>query len=132
MDSCYAMYKQLFNRAFPFSYDQEDLARYYIAWRNLMERWKTLLGPSLMTVSYERLVRNQEEESRRLLAHCGLAWDERVLNFQNLKAPVSTASTAQVREPIHDRSVGLWRRYETQLETLRHRLAAAGIDVSGP
>jgi Flp pilus assembly protein TadD len=132
MDSCYAMYKTLFNRAYPFSYDLGDLADYYIGWRALMDRWKTRLGPSLVTVSYERLVRHQEQESRRILAHCGLAWDARVLDFHDLKAPVSTASTAQVREPIHDRPVGLWRQYEKQLGPLRDRLVAAGIDVAGP
>lgn len=130
MDSCYAMYKTLFNRAYPFSYDLQDLADYYIHWRALMERWKAMLGKALISVSYERLVRNQEDECRRILAHSGLEWDARVLAFQDLKTPVSTASTAQVREPIHDRSVGLWRQYERQLRPLRDRLAQAGIDVS--
>ena len=131
MDSCHAMYKSLFNRAFPFCYDLEDLAHYYIAWRQLIDRWKTLLGSSLMTVSYEQLVRDQEDVSRGILTHCGLDWDERVLHFQELETPVSTASTAQVREPIHDRSIGRWRHHATQLEPLRAALAAAGIELSG-
>ena len=37
-------------------------------------------------------------------------------------APSSTASSTQVREPIHARSVAQWRRYATRLEPLRRAL----------
>ncbi len=39
MDSCYAIYKTLFRMAYPFSYDLNDLARYYGAYRKLMAHW---------------------------------------------------------------------------------------------
>jgi len=39
-------------------------------------------------------------------------------------APVSTASSSQVRENIHARGVGAWKRYAQQLEPLHARLSA--------
>ncbi|MEM6912578.1 MAG: sulfotransferase, partial [Pseudomonadota bacterium] len=44
MASCFAMYKTLFRMGYPFSYDQSDLARYYTAYRRLMEHWQALIG----------------------------------------------------------------------------------------
>ena len=40
-----------------------------------------------------------------------------------LGGPVATLSAAQVREPIHARSLAEWRRYEHQLEPLRRALS---------
>lgn len=127
MDSCYAMFKTLFRMGFPFSYDLSDLARYRIAYERLMAHWRALLPGRLIEIDYELLVRDQEGESRRLVAALGLPWDDACLTFHRNAAPVATASAVQVRQPIHDRSVGLWRRYEAGLAPLAEALSSAGI-----
>lgn len=129
MDSAYAMFKTLFRMGYPFSYAQEDLARYCIAYRKLMAHWRTALPGRLIEIDYEALIGDQETESRRLIEACGLEWEDECLSFHRNATPVATASATQVRDPIHDRSVGLWRNYRTQLEPLAQAFADAGIPL---
>ena len=124
MDSCYAMYKTLFTGAYPFSYDLSELGRYYAAWHRMMRHWRDALGDNLLIVQYEDLVARQEDVSRRILAHCGLEWQDACLAFQNQKSAVTTASAVQVRQAMYSSSIGKWRNLELELcpliETLRH------------
>lgn len=129
MDTCYAVFKQLFRDAYPFSYDLADLGRYYIGYSRLMRHWDAVLPGAVLAVRYESLVRDFEAEARRLLDHCGLSWDERCLRFYENDAPSTTASAMQVRSPPYTRSIGRWRDYAGELEPLRARLAAAGLDT---
>ena len=129
MDVCYAMYKTLFRMAYPFSYSLDDLARYYLAYRGLMEHWRTLLGPRLIEVDYEDMVAHQEATTRRLLEQCEWPWESSCLSFHKNETPSLTASAAQVRQPIYSSSVGLWHHYEQELEPLSIRLRNAGIAI---
>ncbi|MFT3976743.1 MAG: sulfotransferase [Sphingomonas bacterium] len=127
MDGCFAMFKTLFRMGYPFSYDLHDLAAYRIAYERLMAHWRAALPGRMIEIDYEALIADQAGESRRLIEGCGLEWEEACLAFHANPAPVATASAAQVRMPIHDRSVGLWRRYEKGLAPLAVALSAAGI-----
>ncbi len=127
--SCHALFKTLFRMACPFSYDLDDLARYYLAYHRLLDHWRQLLGASAwLEVDYEALVAEPEPGIRRLLAACDLPWEPECLAFHNNPAPVATASAAQVREPVHTRSVDLWRHYRTGLSPLIEQLQGAGIN----
>jgi hypothetical protein len=44
MDSCFAMYKQVFTWAYKFSYTLERLGRYYVAYERLCNHWRDILG----------------------------------------------------------------------------------------
>lgn len=130
LDACYAMYKTLFRMAYPFSYDLQDLGRYWLGYDRLMAHWRQCLPPDrFLEVDYEALVDDQEAQSRRLVAHLGLDWDPACLAFERNPQPTLTASAAQVRQPLYRSSVGLWRRYAKQLEPLRRMLAEAGAPV---
>ncbi len=129
MDSCLAMYKTLFKSAYAFSYDLEELGRYYVAYRKLMDHWQALLPGNILEVRYEALVADPETGSRRMLEFCGLAWEDQVLKFQDNPAAVLTASAAQVRQPLYTSSVGKWRRFEAHLAPLMRVLADAGIPL---
>ena len=129
MDVCYAMYKTLFRMAYPFSYDLTDLGRYYLAYEKLMAHWRAVLPGRFLDVDYEALVADQEAVSRRLVAHCGLDWQEACLSFERNASPSLTASAAQARQPIYRSSVGLWKRYARDLAPLADVLRAGGIEV---
>ncbi len=128
LDSGYALYKTLFRMGCPYSYDLEDLAAYMLAHRRLMDHWRAVAPGRVLDVEYEALVADQEAVSRRIIDHCGLDWQDACLTFHENTAPAATASAAQVRQPIHARSVGLWRRYADQLEPLAAALRAGGVD----
>jgi len=129
MAACFAIYKKLFQDGYPFSYDLEELGRYYIAYRRLMRHWTATLPGLIHEVSYEALVADQRRETQRLLAFCGLQWQDSCLEFHANPAPSTTASAAQVRRRLYDDAISQWRRYESQLEPLRRQLAAADIDT---
>lgn len=129
MDTCYAVYKTLFQRAYPFSYSVEDLGRYFIAYTSLMRHWKKVFPGMMHEVAYEALVNNPDQESRRLIEHCELEWEDQVSRFHESSAPSMTASASQVRQPVYRSSVGKWRNYEEQLRPLADILQSAGIEV---
>lgn len=129
MAACFAIYKKLFQDGYPFSYDLEELARYYIAYRRLMDHWRATLPGFIHEVSYEALVAAQRRETQTLLAFCGLQWQDACLDFHANPTPSTTASAAQVRHRLYDSAVDQWRNYTTQLEPLRRQLEAAGIDT---
>ena len=128
MDSCYAVYKTLFRQGFGYSCDLSHLGRYYLGYKNLMKHWNEALAGRFMTVDYEDLVGRQEEVSRRIVAACGLDWEDACLSFERNAGPALTASAAQVRNPIYSTSVGLWRHYESELEPLARVLRQGRIE----
>jgi hypothetical protein len=124
LDTFWAIYKALFQGTFLFSYDQGELAEYYLAFRRLARHWRATLPPhAFLEVSYEDIVRDQAAESRRLIAFAGLPWEDGVLRFHESRAPSATASAVQVRRPIYASSVGKWRHHAERLAPLRARLA---------
>ena len=109
----------------PWSTGLGDIAHFIRAYRRLMAHWRKVLPLSILDIDYEALVENQEAESRRMIDHIGLKWDPACLNFHETARPVSTASRAQVRQPLYANAVGRWRTYEKWLGPL-------GADFEGP
>jgi hypothetical protein len=130
MDTCYAIYKRLFQDAYPWSYDLEEIALYYCAYNQLMTHWKNAMPGVIHELSYEDLVNDVEGQTRHLLDYCGLAWDARCLRFHEHVSVSTTASAAQVRQPVYQSSVNRWKAYESQLSPLRKRLEELGIVVA--
>jgi tetratricopeptide (TPR) repeat protein len=123
LDTCLSIYFQGFSAAHPYATDFGDLAHYYHEYRRLMAHWRAVLPPrALLEVRYEDLVDDPEGWSRRMLAHIGLPWDPRCLEFHRTDRPVLTASNWQVRQPMSRSSVERWRRYERFIEPLREAL----------
>jgi tetratricopeptide (TPR) repeat protein len=127
MDTCYAVFKALFIDAYPFSYDLEEMAQYYVAYHELMTHWQAVLPGAMLAVRYEDLVTDFEVESRRLLDYCNLEWQPDVLDFHASSEASTTASTVQVRQRVYTSSVGRWRDYEQQLQPVAEILREAGI-----
>lgn len=119
MDNCLSIFKNYFTGTHNYAYDQVELAQYYKLYLDLMEHWRTVLPGCMHELRYEELVSDQEGQTRKLLAYCGLSWDAACLSFHRTKRSVSTASAAQVRRPMYNNSVGMWKRYEEQLAPMR-------------
>ncbi|MGO8976140.1 MAG: tetratricopeptide repeat-containing sulfotransferase family protein [Steroidobacteraceae bacterium] len=130
MAACYAMYKTLFKRGYPFSYDLGEIAQYYVAYRRLMQHWHATMPGTIHDIRYEHLVADQRDATRELLMFCGLDWEEACTAFHENPAAATTASASQVRRPLYESSVSQWRHYEAQLADLSSQLRAAGISVA--
>ena len=118
LDSCFGSYKQLFARGQPFSYDLAELGDYYLQYRRLMNHWHAVMPGSVLEVRYEDVVENLEHEVRRMLEYCDLPWEDNCLRFNETERAVKTASSEQVRQPVYNTSVNLWRNYEPYLSEL--------------
>jgi tetratricopeptide (TPR) repeat protein len=130
MDVCYSNLKVMFGKASPYCYDQRALAHYYGQYVRLTDHWRASMPGAMLDVSYAALVNEPEATMRRVLHHCGLVMEEGCLHPERNPAPVTTPSSAQVREPVHSRSLGQWRHYAKQLEPLRLAIAEQGIAVT--
>jgi Flp pilus assembly protein TadD len=132
LDTVLANYRNLFaisSRYYDYSYDLLDTAAYFQRFDRLMGLWREALPGRVLELGYESLVANQEEETRRLLGHCGLSWSDACLDFQANAAPVSTPSAAQVRRPLYRDAVERWRRHAEALAPARDFLTRHGIVV---
>ena len=122
LDSCFSMYRTLFGEAYPFSYDFDDLARYYATYDRLIRHWRSRFGETLYEVRYEELVRDPAHICAGVAQYCGLEWNDTALNVHTRSSVSLTASAAQIRRPIYGSSSGRWRHYRTHLEPLLHKL----------
>jgi tetratricopeptide (TPR) repeat protein len=127
LDSCFAMYRTLFGEAYPFSYDLEELARYYAAYDRLMGHWRGVLGDRVHEIIYEDLVSEPSRVGASAAAYCGLPWSDEAIDIQKNAAVSLTASAAQVRRPIYGTSSGRWRQYRAHLRPLIDALRRHGV-----
>jgi tetratricopeptide (TPR) repeat protein len=118
LDACFSCWRQLFAKGQNFTYDLTEIGEYYLQYQRMMDHWDRVLPGRVLTVQYEEVVSDFEPQVRRLLAFCGLPWQDECLRFYESDRTVRTPSAEQVRQPIYDRSVGHWRRYERHLGEL--------------
>lgn len=126
MDVCFSNLKELFASAYYYSYDLAELAGHYGRYRRLMAHWHEQAPGFVLDVPYAELVTDPQGTTRRILDFCGLPWEPECVAIENRAAPVTTASSTQVRESIHAGALGNWRRYAAQLEPLRRQLQDDG------
>ena len=125
LDTCLSCYSKLFTTGHPFAYELRELGRFYRMYDALMAHWRAALPGRMLELRYEELVADLEGQSRRLVAHLDLPWDEACLRFHESSRAVRTASLAQVRRPIYKDSVGRWKRYEKELAPLQAALKSS-------
>ncbi len=134
-DTVLSNYRQMFATSFSYynyAYTLEDTAAYYVQFDRMAGHFERVLPADRFTVvRYENVVAGIETEARRLLDFCGLDFEPQCLAFHENAAPVATASSAQVREPLYTSALGRWRRYEAGLGPALDILEAAGCLAPG-
>ena len=131
LDTCVSCFTVLFGDGQEFAYDLAELGEYYGMYAALMKHWEQVLpAGSLLTIDYEEVVTDIRKSAERLLAHCGLPWDEACVSFHETKRAVQTASVYQVRQPLYRSSVGRSRRFERHLGPLREALEKTGVELA--
>lgn len=105
-----------------YGYELGELADFHNLYTDIMAHWHKVLPGVVHDVRYEDFVADQEGQTRALMAYLGLPWDDKVLSFHETDRPVRTASAAQVRQPMYQGSVDLWKRYGDRLKPLLDKL----------
>jgi len=130
LDSVWSNYKHLFALNSPYyrySHDLVDTALYYALFDRMIALWRQVCPDQLLELSYEALIDDQEGQTRRLLAHCGLPWDAACMDFHRHGGAVATPSAQQVRRPLNRASVGRWQAYADHLAPAAQVLRERGI-----
>lgn len=120
--ACFSLLKEFFGGRYNYSYKLNELAAYHDHYRRLMQHWRDS-GHEFLDVSYEQLVSEPESEARRILAYCGLDWQEQCLHTERQEGAIATASVTQARAPVSGEYVDAWVRYAPRLEALQDMLA---------
>lgn len=124
METCWSNYRTCYtSNGNGFAYEQTNLAAFYHLYADLMTTWQNRFPDRILTVPYASLVADFESQARNLVSFCGLNWSDDCLHPDTAKAPVLTASAAQVRKPIYNGNRGDWQRYEAHLSPLISGLA---------
>ena len=133
MAAGFALFKMNFGEGVGHSYNQEDIARYYRAYADLMAHFDAVLPGRVHHIQYETLVEDTETEIRSLIDYCGLPFEEGCLRYWETERAVQTPSSEQVRKPIFKDAVEQWHNYAEWLGPMR---AAFGdliaTDSEGP
>lgn len=118
----FSNFKQHWATGQAFSYDLRDIGRFYRAYVDLMAHFDAVLPGRVHRVIYEDLVADPEAETRRLLAACGLPFEEGCLRFFENNRAVRTPSSEQVRRPVNREGLDGWRPFEPWLGPLKEAL----------
>ncbi|MEQ8850764.1 MAG: sulfotransferase [Phycisphaerales bacterium] len=127
-DTCLSCYFQNFAAGVTYSRDLGDAAHHYTIVRRLMAHWEDLIPNPILNVTYEDLVADQENETRRLIKFAGLPWEDRCLEPHRNARITNTASSQQIRRPVYKTAVRRHERYAAHLGPIQEVLQAAGMD----
>jgi Flp pilus assembly protein TadD len=133
IDAALSIHQTHFHPGLAFPTGGAELVAYFRSYRRLTDHWRRVLpADRLIEVDYEDLTRAPEPAIRRIIAGCGLSWDDACLRPEHNPRAVKTPSKWQTRQPIYHGSVGRWRRYEPWLGPLRALIdGASESDAAG-
>jgi tetratricopeptide (TPR) repeat protein len=129
VETCFSNLRELYTGINEHSYDQRELAAYFLQYRRLMAHWHAAFPGRVLDVSYSELTRDPEGTMRGVAAHCGIDYLPAMSDPRSSRRVVSTASSMQVREPVARREVPKWVPYAGHLQPLVQALREGGVDV---
>ena len=115
-----------FGEGVTYGYDQRDVAHYYVQYCRLLDHWRTLYGDAICDVDYDQLVVDPRTQIEPVLSSLGVTWNETARHASETRS-VRTASSWQVRKPLHRQSSGRWLNYAKHLEPAQQMLSDAGL-----
>jgi tetratricopeptide (TPR) repeat protein len=135
LDTVLSCYFHDFQAGMNFSFRMEHILRVYAAQLRLMRHWRRLLGACIHTVSYPELVTDLEAVSRAAACFLGIDFEPAMLQPHLNPRVVNTASSWQVRQPVYDSALDVWKHYENHLDPVIAYLRNNGVldgELRGP
>jgi tetratricopeptide (TPR) repeat protein len=111
----WSCFRTWFAEGMEWSWSLEGIASHLRDEDRLHAHWTAVSGDAILTVPYEALVQDTASWISRILSHVGLAPEAEVQRFHQTPRAVTTASYAQVRQPIYASATTTWRRYRQHL-----------------
>tara|TARA_Y100000816_G_scaffold168873_1_gene121139 strand:- start:36 stop:1673 length:1638 start_codon:yes stop_codon:yes gene_type:complete len=123
MAVCWSNYKTSFvDSGMDFNLSQQDIAKYYSLYFDLMSFWKSKYAINIFDISYENFVNDFENNSKNILKFLNLKWEDQIKNYDKNMRPVTTASFQQVRESIKKNTSLEWKKYSNYLISMQETL----------
>src|SRR5580700_6659949 len=120
IDTALSIHQTHFRPGLAFPTGGAELVAYFRSYQRLIDHWRSVLpADRFLEIDYEDLTRTPESVIQRIIAACGLAWQDACLRPESNLRAVKTPSKWQTRQPIYRTSVARWRRYEAWLGPLR-------------
>ena len=113
IDVCFSIYSLYFANH-PWSYDMELISQLYQEYQSLMEYWSNYFN-DIYELQYEDLVKDNNNEIKKLLEYCELDYEDKCINYVENKRAVNTASNVQVRKKIYTTSINRWKSYQKHI-----------------
>ena len=121
-DNILSLYKNDFDDRLHFTYDFDDLFNFYKEYHELMKFWNNKFESQIYHANYEKIIKDPENEIKKLLNFCDLDFEENCLNFYKNKRPIKTVSSTQARQPLYNSSVFSYQKYERYMEDIFKKL----------
>lgn len=125
VETCFSNLRELFSDANPYSYDQIELADYFLQYQRLMRHWHAAYPGRILDIDYAKLTRDPESVMRGVAKFCGFPFEPGMLDMVSQTRSVATASAVQVRDKVIAREKPKWEPYAEHLRPLIRRLASA-------
>jgi len=130
VETCFSNLRELFTEINPHSYDQHELADYYLQYVRLMAHWHSAFPGRILDVDYARLTADAGATMRDVALFCGADYVEGMRETTSSRRAIATASSIQVRESVQRRQQPKWAPYARQLQPLITELRQGGIEVT--
>ncbi|MEO5565740.1 MAG: sulfotransferase [Luteimonas sp.] len=122
IETCFSNLRELFSEANPYSYDQVELAEYFLQYQRLMRHWHGAYPGRILDVSYAELTRDPERVLRGVASFCEFEFEPGMLDISSRSRGIATASAVQVRAGVIAREKPKWGPYAAHLQPLISRL----------
>jgi tetratricopeptide (TPR) repeat protein len=120
VDTALSIHQTHFHPTLAFPTGGAELVAYFRDYQRLADHWRQILpADRFIEIDYENMTSDPEPVIRRMIAACGLVWNDACLRPENNPRAVKTPSKWQTRQKIYHSSVERWRRYEPWLGPLR-------------
>lgn len=123
MDTCFSNLRTFFAGVATYSYDQEELAAFYGVYREMMEHWHAVAPGAVLDVDYHALVEAPDAVAKRVALHCGVPYEDGMIDTTRSHGRVATASASTARQGIRRDRGSVWKHYERHLGALQDGLA---------
>ena len=98
------------------AHDLDNIFKYFDNYLKTINNFEEKNSNFIYNLQFEKLVRNPEEESKKLMKYCELPWDKKCLEFYKRKDFISkTASNVQIRNAIYKHSSDKYLPYKKLL-----------------
>ena len=128
MAVCWSNYKTSFiDSGMDFNLSQQDIAKYYSLYLDLMNFWKSKYTSNILNINYENFVNDFVNNSIEIINFLDLKWEDQIKNYDKNTRPVTTASFQQVREGIKKNTSLAWKKYSNYLRPMQETLNSMKI-----